>query len=83
MTVASDSADDAILLALDAVDGTLSVALRLGGLDLGLTGSVLLLAGLGPGVGACHVADGLDNGTLDGVVLAGGLTVEERVSLWL
>ena len=34
---------------------------------------MLLLAGLSPGLGAGEVADGLDDGALDGVELAGDL----------
>ena len=34
---------------------------------------MLLLAGLSPGLGAGEVADGLDDGALDGVELAGNL----------
>ena len=36
---------------------------------------MLLLAGLGPGLGAGEVTDGLDDGALDGVELAGNLPV--------
>lgn len=47
-TIASDSTDDGILLASDAVGGALNIALGLGSLVLSLARGVLLLAGLGP-----------------------------------
>lgn len=74
--VASNGTDDGILLAADAVDGALSVALGLGGVIFGLALDVLLLAGLLPARGTGKVADGLDGITLDGVILASGLAVE-------
>ena len=42
LLVASDGAGNGVVLALDAIGGTLDVALRFGGLDFGLAGSVLL-----------------------------------------
>jgi len=71
--VASDGADDGILLAGKAVDTALYVRLALSGLDLSLAGDVLLAARVDPGLRACDVADGLDDGALGGVELAGRL----------
>ncbi len=73
LPVASDGADDGVHLAGDAVDGALDVVLRLGGVVLGLALDVLFPARLLPGLGAGQVADGLDNGALERVVLAGSL----------
>ena len=73
LAVTSHGTDDGILLAAETVHGALGVALGLGGVVLGLTLSVLLLAGLSPGLGAGEVADGLDDVALQGVVLTGGL----------
>lgn len=56
--------------------------LRLGGLVLGLALKVLLLAGLLPRLGTSKVADRLDGGTLQGVVLAGGLATSQHISIW-
>lgn len=56
-TVASDGADNRVLLALDTVHRALSIALSLGSLGLGLAGRVLLRARLLPGLEAGHVAD--------------------------
>ena len=70
MPVAGQRADDGILLARDAVRRALDVRLGLGGFVLRLARSVLLLPGLGPRGSAGNVADGLDDGALDGVELS-------------
>ena len=71
--VASDGTDNSVLLALEAVTCALDVLLRLGGLDLSLTCSMLLASRVDPRGRASQVADGLDGGALGRVVLAGGL----------
>ncbi len=71
--VAGDGTDNGVLLAADAVDSAVCVALDLDGLVLGLALDVLLLSGVGPRRRAGQVADGLDDVALDGVVLASGL----------
>lgn len=48
LTIASNSANDVILLAAETVDRTLGVPLGLSGITLSLPGRVFLLAGLGP-----------------------------------
>lgn len=73
--VASNSAHNSVLLASDTVDSALSVSFSLRGLILCLAGRVLLFARLLPRGGASHVADGLNDIALEGVVLAGGLAV--------
>lgn len=70
LAVAHDGADDGVLLAGEAVHGALGVAFGLGGLVLGLALGVLLLARLGPGLGARQVANGLDGGAFERAELA-------------
>lgn len=48
LTIASNSAHDGILLAAETVERTVGVSLDLSGFILSLTGSVFLLARLGP-----------------------------------
>jgi len=48
LTIASNCANDGVLLAAEAVERTLGVSFGLSGIILGLPGSVFLLAGLGP-----------------------------------
>lgn len=69
LLVASDGANDVVDLTRDLVLGALGVTLSLGGLVLGLALGVLLLTGLLPFGGAGDVADGLLDGTGDGVVV--------------
>jgi len=71
--VAGDSADNSVLLALEAVTCALDVRLRFGSLNLSLACSVLLATRVDPRGSASQVADGLDGGALGRVVLAGGL----------
>ena len=73
LAVARDGTDDGILLAAETVHGALGVSLGLGGVVLCLALGVLVPARGGPGLGAGEVADRLDDGALDGVVLTGGL----------
>lgn len=73
LLIARDRADDRVLLAFHTVGDALGVVLRARGGHLGLAVVVLLAAGLRPCGGAGEVADGLDEGALDGVVLAGVL----------
>lgn len=75
LAVASDCTNDGVDLAADAVGGALDVLLCLSGVVLCLALGMLVLAGLGPGGGAGEVADGLDDGALQGVELASGLAV--------
>jgi hypothetical protein len=75
--IASNSANDGILLAAEAVERTLGVSLGPSGIVFSLAGSVFLLARVGPRLGPGHVAHGLDNGTLEGVVLPGGFAIRE------
>lgn len=67
--VASDGADDGILLSANAVDDTLSVAFRLGSFVLALACGVLLFTRLLPGSGAGQVADTFDDVALGGMEL--------------
>jgi hypothetical protein len=76
LAVASDSADNGVLLSTEAVGGAFSVTLGLGGLVLGLALGVLFTAGLGPRLKASGIADSLDDVALGGVVLTGGLAVD-------
>ena len=73
LTVAGNGADDGVLLATKAVGSALDVGLGLGGLVFDLALGVLLLARLRPGGRTSDITDGLDDGTLEGVVLAGDL----------
>ena len=80
LAVTSEGAHYCVLLSTNAISSPLDVAFGLGGLVLGLALGVLLLARLGPGVGAGQVADGLDGGALEGVELASGLATRRRPS---
>jgi len=73
--ITSDSTDDGVLLASDAVGGALDVALSLSSLVLGLALGVLLLSGALPFSRADDIADGLDDVALGGVELTRGLAV--------
>ena len=75
LPVASNGANDGILLPRHTVDSAVDVLLRLRGLVLGLSLVVLFASGLLPGLEPGRVANHLDHGTLHGVVLAGGLAV--------
>lgn len=48
LTIASNRANDGILLAAETVDSTLDVSLGLSGIILGLSGSVFFLARICP-----------------------------------
>jgi hypothetical protein len=76
--VSSDGTDDGVLLADDTVLGSLSVALSLSSLVLGLAGGVLLLARLLPGSSAGDIADGLDDVALGAVELTRGLATGRK-----
>lgn len=69
LLVAGDGTNNVVDLAGDLVLGALGVTLSLSGLELSLTLSVLLLTSLLPVGGAGDVADGLLDGTGDGVVV--------------
>jgi len=74
--VASDSADDGVLLSTDAVGGTLGVALGLGGLVFGLSGSVFFPARLLPAGCAGQATNALDDIALGRVELSGSFALE-------
>ena len=74
--VTSDSAYHSILLALEAISGTLDISFGLSGVVFSLASSMFLLAGLLPRSSTSHVANSLDESALDGVELATGLAVE-------
>lgn len=76
LAVACEGANDSILLSRDAVGCAIGKGLSPGGLVLYLALSVLL-ARLGPGTGAGEVTDGLDDNTLERVILTGGLPIED------
>ena len=79
LPVTSECADNGLLLATETVGGALSVALRLGGLVLGLALGMLVTARRLPRLEARRVADHLDEAALGRVVLTGGLaTVQKR-----
>lgn len=78
MSIASNSADNSVLLPYDTILGTLNVSLGLSSLVLGLALSVLVTAGGLPRLGTSEVADGLDYGTLQRVILTGSLAAEVR-----
>jgi len=73
LLVALDGAGDRIQFTPNTVHGSIDVAFGLGGLDLGFTSIVLLLARLGPGFGTGQVSSGLDDGTLDRMELSSAL----------
>lgn len=73
LLVATNSANNSVLLPYDAILGALSVALSLSSPVLGFALSVLVTARGLPRFGAGHVADGLDGVALHGVVLTSGL----------
>ena len=75
LPVASNGADDGILLPRHTVDCAVDVLFRLRGLVFGLSLLVLFASRLLPGLEPGRVANYLDHGTLNGVVLAGGLAV--------
>lgn len=77
LSVTGYGTDDGILLSAETVYGAVGVALGLGGLVLSFTLGVLVAARCGPRLETGHVADGLDDGALDGVVLTGGLAEKE------
>lgn len=77
--VTSHSTHYRILLAANAVHGTLGVSLSLSSVVLDLTLGVFLLAGLLPRLGAGEVADRLDGGTLGRVILAGRLAAGDSL----
>lgn len=74
LAISSDGTEDGILLTDQSVRASVDVVLSTGRVALGLTGSVLFTAGLLPGGSSCEIANRLNDGTLDGVELAGGLT---------
>lgn len=78
LTIPSDGANDGVLLSADTVGRTVDVSLGLSSLVLGLAGSVLLLARVGPRLGACRVAHSLDSGSLEGVELPGGFAIRRE-----
>lgn len=67
--IASDSADDRVLVASDPVGRALCVSFGLSSLVFALTLGVLLLARCLPRLGAGDVADSLDDVSLGRVVL--------------
>lgn len=81
LAVTSDRADDCVFLSTEAIERAFGILLRLSRLVLCLALSVLLFPGLLPGLGASEVTDRLDNGTLQRVVLAGGLATSSRVRI--
>jgi len=74
--VASDGANDGVLLSANAVSGTLSVTLGLGSLVLGLSSSVLLLARALPAGSAGQVTNALNDVALGRVELSGSLAIK-------
>ncbi len=73
LTVTGEGTDNGILLAAEAVDGTLRVALGLSSVVLGLALSVFVTTRCLPRLSTGQVADCLDDGALCRVVLTGGL----------
>lgn len=73
-TIASNGAKDCVFLAPNAIFSTLCISLGLGRLDLGFTGSMLLLSRLLPRSTSSHLPNALNNVTLRGMYLAGCFT---------
>lgn len=72
-TVTGNTSKDGVLLANDAISGTLTPVLGLSSSYLSLSSSVLVTARSLQIRGAGQVTDSFDDGTLDGVELAGRL----------
>ena len=74
LTITSHGTEDGILLSGYTVYTSVDIVLGTSRVALGFTGSVLFAAGLLPGGSSREVANRLDDRTLDGVELTGGLT---------
>lgn len=77
LTITGYGTKDSILLADQTVSSTVDVILSTSSVVLGFSSSVLLPARLLPGGGPCQISNRLDDGALDGVVLAGTLAIRE------
>ena len=69
LTIASNGANDGVLLSAEIVEGTIGVSFSLSSFVLGLSGSMFLLARIGPRLGAGQATHRLDDGALEGVEL--------------
>ena len=76
--VTDDSANNGIFLAFQTISSAVDVLLRLGSIVFGLSACVLFLPGLLPGGSTGEIADGLNNSSLHGMILTGGLARLKR-----
>ena len=82
LTITGDRTEDGVLLAGYTIGSSVDIVLGASRVGLGLTGGVLFAAGLLPGSSSREIANRLDDRTLDGVELAGGLTGEGVSGGW-
>jgi len=74
LTITGDGTEDGVLLASHTVYTSVDIVLSASCVALGLAGSVFFTARLLPRGSSSEIANRLDDGTLDGVELASGLT---------
>jgi len=75
--IARECTNDSVFLAFKLIDTALDPSFGLGCVVFGLSSSVLLLAGLDPGLGARGIADGFYDSAFDRVELAIELAVRD------